>query len=120
VGDAEPTKTAETRAERRAWRQLAEVVSEYAQQVKRVEAGVDQVEDAIVSEVAALNADRPRLHGGATVGAVVTTDPSGHGDAMPSEEELSKRMALHRMARKAEDDSIEELPGSLPMTERAA
>jgi hypothetical protein len=81
------------------------------------------VEDAIVSEVAALNADRPRLHGGATVGAVVTTDPSGHGDAMPSEEEMAKRMALHRMARQMADDSddrIEDLPGSLPMTERAA
>jgi hypothetical protein len=118
VGDAEPTKTAETRAERRAWRQLAEVVSEYAQQVKRAETGVEQVEDAIVSEVSALNADRPRLHGGASIGAVVTADPYGHGDAMPTDAEVAARLAVH--APTDDDDNIDELPGSLPMTGRAA
>ena len=128
VGDAEPTKTAETRAERRAWRQLAEVVSEYGQRVRQVEASVEQVEDAIVSEVAQLRADRPRLHGGATIGSSVTSDAYGHGDAMPSNEESLARVR-QRIADEGLPDPygvgdgepvIDELPGSLPMGRAAA
>jgi hypothetical protein len=83
VGDAEPTKTAETRAERRAWRQLADVVNEYAQVVRTAETGAEQVEDAIVTELDAVVANRPKLSSGYPVGNVVTTDAYGHGDAMP-------------------------------------
>jgi hypothetical protein len=120
VGGSEPSKTAITRAGRRAWKQVVAAVPQYGQQFERIEAQASEVSEAIVEQMVTAAADLPRLHGGATVGAVVTTDPSGHGDAMPSEEELARRMALHRMARQSEDDSIEELPGSLPMTERAA
>lgn len=38
VGDAEPTKTATTRARRRAWKQLADVVPEYGRVVRPIEA----------------------------------------------------------------------------------
>ena len=38
VGNAEPTKTATTRARRRAWKQIADVIPEYARTVKPVEA----------------------------------------------------------------------------------
>jgi hypothetical protein len=38
IGEAEPTKTAETRAARRAWKQLAEVIPGYGAAVKPIEA----------------------------------------------------------------------------------
>lgn len=38
VGDAEPTKTATTRARRRAWKQIADVIPEYGRLIKPIEA----------------------------------------------------------------------------------
>lgn len=38
VGDAEPAKTAQTRARRRAWRQIAEVIPGYAEAIRPLEA----------------------------------------------------------------------------------
>jgi hypothetical protein len=92
VGDAEPTKTAETRAGRRAWKQLAEVVPEYAATVKQAEQSVERVEDAIVEEIRHIEAERPKLHGGSTIGASVTADAYGHGDAMPESTETLSRI----------------------------
>ena len=77
VGESEPTKTAETRAERRAWRQLAEVVNEYAHAVRTAESGVEVVTEAITTELANVNANRPQLVSGATKGAVIPAPPAG-------------------------------------------
>jgi hypothetical protein len=44
VGDAEPTKTAITRAERRAWRQVADVLDDYGHAVHPLEMAATEVE----------------------------------------------------------------------------
>jgi hypothetical protein len=117
VGGNEPSKTAITRAARRAWKQVVAAVPQYGAQFERIEAQATEVSEAIVDQMVTAAADRPRLHGGASIGAVVTADPYGHGDAMPSEAEVAARLAVHAPT---DDDDIDELPGSLPMTERAA
>lgn len=84
VGGNEPAKTAITRAGRRAWKQVVEAVPTYGQQMRKVEAEAEEIGEALVEEIAAEIASRPRLHGGSTVGASVTSDPYGHGDDMPT------------------------------------
>jgi hypothetical protein len=101
VGDAEPTKTAETRAARRAWKQLAEVVPEYAASVKPAEQSVERVEEAIVEEVRAIDATRPKLISGATAGATVTTDAYGHGD-----DGVGNAESLARVRQRIEADGL--------------
>jgi len=59
VGDAEPTKTAESRAERRAWRRVVEVVPEYGAAVQKVEVNAKLAGEEIVG-IAEAN---PTLHG---------------------------------------------------------
>ena len=54
VGDAEPSKTAESRAERRAWRKLVEVVPEYGIAVQKVEATAKIAGEEIAAEVTPL------------------------------------------------------------------
>ena len=71
VGDAEPTKTAITRAGRRAWKQIADAVPQYAAQVPVSEPLAMEIRNA--AEVAAPAAKQ----------LSVTTDPYGEGDAMP-------------------------------------
>lgn len=44
VGDAEPAKTAQTRALRRAWRQIADVIPEYGAQVRPLEEAAARLE----------------------------------------------------------------------------
>jgi phage RecT family recombinase len=72
--------------------------------------------EEVVQELPPLEAPK-RPHGGASIGAVVTADPYGHGDAMPTDAEVAARLAVHAPT---DDDDIDELPGSLPMTGRAA
>jgi hypothetical protein len=62
VGDAEPTKTAESRAERRAWRRVVEVVPEYGVAVTKVEATAKMVGE----EIGAIAEAMPSLHNGAS------------------------------------------------------
>lgn len=58
VGDAEPTKTALTRAARRAWKQLVEVIPEYGTAVAPVQATAKLASEEIVSIADA----HPTLH----------------------------------------------------------
>jgi len=51
VGDAEPAKTAEARAERRAWRRIVTVLPELETAVGHVEARATLVEDEIAQNV---------------------------------------------------------------------
>ena len=95
VGDSEPTKTAQTRAERRAWRAVAEAVPTFGQQFAVMHHAAEVTGEIIVQDAIAEAATRPRLHGGATVGASVTADPYGHGDEMPSNEESLARVRKH-------------------------
>ena len=53
VGDAEPTKTAETRAARRAWKQLAEVIPGYGDAIRTIEASARVASEEIPVEVVA-------------------------------------------------------------------
>ena len=48
-----------------------------------------------MEEVRAYDAQRPRLHGGAEIGKSVTSDPYGHGDAMPSPEQALANARRH-------------------------
>lgn len=61
VGDAEPAKTAESRAERRAWRRVVEVVPEYGVAVQKVEVNAKLAGEEIVAIAEA----QPTLHAGA-------------------------------------------------------
>lgn len=63
VGDAEPTKTAITRAERRAWRQVADVLDSYGQAVRPLELAAEAVE--VVETAAIRHQDKPLLGAGA-------------------------------------------------------
>jgi hypothetical protein len=72
VGDAEPTKTAITRAGRRAWKQIADAVPQYAAAVPVSEPLAMEIRHA--AEVVAAPAAKQLS---------VTTDPYGEGDAMP-------------------------------------
>lgn len=68
VGDAEPAKTAEARAERRAWRRIVSVVPELETAVGHIEARATLVEDELAQaagEASAAVTQRPaRLAGG--------------------------------------------------------
>ena len=87
VGDNEPTKTAITRAGRRAWKQVAEVVPTFGQHFATLEQGAAETGKAIVAEAALEMARAPQLVSGSTRGSVVTSDAYGHGDDMPTPEQ---------------------------------
>lgn len=74
----------------------------------------EQIPDAEVTPVEVPK----RIVSGATIGAVVTGDAYGHGDAMPSPE--TARENAKRWASTPDPYEVEELPGSLPMGEEAA
>lgn len=77
VGDAEPTKTATTRARRRAWKQLAEVIPEYGRAVKPIEATARVASEQLpVDVVDAPRATRPLITAG--------TDPYEEPAAAPA------------------------------------
>ncbi len=63
VGEQEPTKTAETRAERRAWRQLADVIPDYGAIVRPIEAAAKVASEEIIAEIAEPEPPRPMLTG---------------------------------------------------------
>jgi phage RecT family recombinase len=97
---------------------IRHVCNRYPKQSRALAAAMDverqrEIEDAEVAEWL----DRTPVINGATRGAVVTADPYGHGDAMPTDAEVAARLAVHAPT---DDDDIDELPGSLPMTGRAA
>lgn len=59
VGDAEPTKTAQTRSRRRAWKQVADFLPAYAQQVRNAEANAkNALPVAVVDPTAGEAVDR--------------------------------------------------------------
>lgn len=91
VGDNQPVKTAEARAERRAWRRVADVLPGYGEQIRHIEATATLVEDVTEEEhdtnkrlraemaphaLMSGNADDPYGMGSAPV-AVVTVPPDG-------------------------------------------
>jgi len=78
VGDAEPTKTAITRAGRRAWKQVAEVVPTFGQQFASMET---------VTIAEAPIEDAPKR----IAPKSVTPDAYGHGDEMPTPEQAKAR-----------------------------
>jgi hypothetical protein len=57
VGDAEPTKTALTRARRRAWKQIADIIPGYADAIRPIEASARMASEELPVEV--IDAPRP-------------------------------------------------------------
>lgn len=74
VGDAEPTKTAESRAERRAWRKVVKVIPDFEREVGHVEARATIVEDEVAQIAGAEPKALPR-----------TTQIAGQEEAEPME-----------------------------------
>lgn len=81
IGDLEPTKTAESRAERRAWRKIAEVIPAYGQAVKPIEEGVRSALPVAVVEAEQPEPQRP----------IATEDPYMLGAGEPSDEDLLRQ-----------------------------
>lgn len=69
IGEAEPAKTAQTRARRRAWKQIADIIPGYAEVVKPLEASA-----RIVSETMPI-AEVPAPHHAKALNAGPTDDP---------------------------------------------
>lgn len=92
IGDLEPTKTAETRSRRRAWRKISRVFQGFADQVEKIEHGIGAVR--IVDEVPApspayrLAGDtaRPRDENGKPIPEVTVVHTSPHEADEPTED----------------------------------
>lgn len=82
VGDAEPTKTAATRAARRAWKQVAEVVETFGAQFSALEAAAQVTEVEVGEQMPALEP----MHGGARVGKALAAPSDGAYD-LPADDE---------------------------------
>lgn len=79
VGDAEPTKTATTRARRRAWKQLADVIPGYGDLVKPIEARAKLASDELPVSVIDAPHRVPALTAGGYDEAPIP--PAQHSDA---------------------------------------
>jgi hypothetical protein len=87
IGEAEPAKTAQTRARRRAWRQIAEVVPGYAAQVRPLEAAAKIVSEQM--PIAVIEAPRgPKALAEAPLDAP-------YGNAVPEAEKIPVPPAQH-------------------------
>lgn len=89
VGLSEPTKTAITRAERRAWRQVIEAVPSFRDKVQPIEASAKlataEVAEIVTTEVKQLSAARPASAG--TMGGATYRDPEPIEAPAPIDEE---------------------------------
>lgn len=92
VGDAEPTKTAITRAGRRAWKQIADAVPMFGEQFAQMEQTAAPVVEAVTRDVALLAAETP-VFSGARVGMSLAPADIGD-DTLPIPEGGSVRAAL--------------------------
>lgn len=79
VGDTEPTKTAITRAGRRAWKQVAEAVPSFGADFEVLERAAEVTGDIIVQQIA----DRPEVKQIGTKGATMTVDYSEADEQPP-------------------------------------
>lgn len=79
VGDAEPTKTAITRAGRRAWKQVAEVVPSFGAEFDVLEKAAEVTGEIIVQQ----EAERPRIAPINTKGATLSVDYSEADEQPP-------------------------------------
>lgn len=105
VGDAEPAKTAQTRARRRAWKQIAEVIPDYAAQVRPVEARAEAVAPVMVIERTERRALPPmgQAHGAKAHDAEYYGDGEAVIDTPPSDGEAE---APDTDARDADDPTL--------------
>jgi hypothetical protein len=92
VGEAEPSKTAESRSARRAWRQLVRVCPELTERIATVDEDGKAV-SAVIAEsrqrFEQVESDAPRLTSSAEVGALMPGHEAGYSYNLPTEEELS-------------------------------
>jgi hypothetical protein len=93
VGDAEPAKTAQTRARRRAWTQIADVIPGYADVIRPLEVAARVASEQIpVAVVDAPRGPRPLITSGEhpyDAGAAVNNapvPPAQHADEEPGDE----------------------------------
>lgn len=75
VGDSEPTKTAQTRARRRCWKQIAQIIPGYAAIIGPIEEGVKAINDSLpVRTVEKPSTQRALLAAQPTYGDTVTAE----------------------------------------------
>jgi hypothetical protein len=100
VGDAEPAKTAQTRARRRAWRQIADFVPSYAAAVRSIEQNAKTALPVAVIEAPAAPAK------GTTSNLGPADDPYrlNSGPATPAEHQLSDEELLEQDRELAESE----------------
>jgi hypothetical protein len=97
VGDAEPSKTAESRSARRAWRQLVQICPALSDRVATVDEDGKHV-TAVIAESRArfdqVEANAPRLTSTSEVGErLLQAGDTGYGDDMPLSAEAVRAMA---------------------------
>jgi hypothetical protein len=117
IGDLEPTKTSITRAGRRAWKQVADVIMDYGKQVKPVEARAELInEDLAEGEIpeAGTGEARPLLLGMSTETVTeVIRDRRAPAPAATDPEIPSARMLAlleaERLGHPMNDDELEDL-----------
>lgn len=85
VGGAEPAKTAITRAGRRAWKQVAEVVPTFGEKFAELERQAEVTGEIIVQQIA----DRPEVKQIGTKGATMTVDYSEADEQPPKYDALN-------------------------------
>ena len=84
IGEAEPTKTALTRARRRAWKQIADIIPGYAEIVRPLEATAKIASELLpVSVIAPPQPQR-------AIAAGNPEDPYGLGAAAPAQAEPAR------------------------------
>ena len=105
VGDAEPTKTAQTRARRRAWKQVADIVPGYAEIIKPLEGTAKIASEMLPVAVVEAPAPRPDLRIAAPADGAYGLSPSEPEPSSESDEDL---LAQDRATVEAEADG--ELP----------
>jgi hypothetical protein len=101
VGDAEPTKTAATRARRRAWKQIADVIPAYAEAIRPIEASARIINESLPVAVVDSKALPARSTNGASMQAVHGYD----GDDSPMGQVASPQRINTGDARDIDDDT---------------
>ena len=91
VGDAEPSKTAQTRARRRAWKQIADVIPAYAAQVRPIEAAAKIVAPAVAVVESSVDHEVRQLQRG-TIGSAMQA--AGGYDSTGDMERITPRAEI--------------------------
>lgn len=114
VGDAEPAKTAQTRARRRAWVQIADIIPGYAETIRPIEASARVVSESLpVSVVDAPRAPKALAAGGydtdtPTPPAQFADDPAASAEQNEEQDDGELPLTGGRVTQPVRRDAIRE------------